>query len=251
MYLSSTNIYDIIITTSTLLTLLYASVSDVKSREVHELIWIPPLLISITLNIIQGTYSNIRMLAFSLLPALLIFILSIANLMGGADALALLLIGLAHPKFLLIPISFIALIVSLIPPLILMLSYLIINIIKYSSIFKEIKCINGVKSKYLLMFLGKPISIKSYLTSKFLYPLTIPKISGFHCRTMFSNDEVEEKIRNEILELVNKGLIDSNSKIIVTPALPHILFILLGYIVGILIPQQVLFDFVRRLFTGV
>jgi len=191
------------------------------------------------------------MLLFSLLPALPIFILAIANLMGGADALALLLIGLAHPRFILIPISFITLLISLVPPILLMLSYLIINTIKYSSFFKEIKCIEGIKSRYLLMFIGRPISIKSYLTSKFLYPLTIPKNSGFHCRTMFGDDETEESIRNEILNLVNRGLININSKIIVTPALPHILFILLGYVVSILIPQQLIFELIRKVLTGV
>lgn len=235
---------------STLLTLTYASISDVRSREVHELVWIPAIVIVVIVNAYLGMYSNIPMLIFSLLPALLIFILSTTNLMGGADALALLLIGLAHPKFLVLPISFITLVVSLIPPILLMISYLVLNIVKNMYLFKKIKCTEGVRSKYLLMFLGKPMSIKSYLTSKFLYPLTIPKDTGFHCRTMFSDDETEEAIKDEIINLVSRGVIDTNSKIIVTPALPHILFILLGYIVSVLTPQQLILALIRKLFIG-
>ncbi len=170
--------------------------------------------------------------------------------MGGADFLALLLIGLAHPKFKIFPISLITLIISLIPPLVLMIYYALMNLCLYREFFKTIKCIEGIKSAKLLMILGKPVNIAKYLRSKFVYPLTIPYDplkKQFKCRLSFDDEPKELKIKEQIKELVLKGHLKPSDRILITPALPHISFILLGYIVAVLIPQDLILSIISSL----
>jgi len=237
---------DIVITTALVATLTYASISDLKSREVHEAIWIPALLLVIAKNVIDGTYSHagIIKIALSLSPALIVFIMSLLNLMGGADALALLLIGLAHPNFKLIPIALETLIVSLIPPIFLVIYYTALNILRNRKFFNNIRCSKGIKSSKVLISLGRPMTIKEFLSAKFVYPLTIPLGNGNHeCRTYFSDDATELKIRKHIEKLVKEGIIHYEDKIITTPALPHILFILIGYAFSILLPPEIIINY--------
>ena len=79
-------------------TLTYASLRDLRNREIPEITWLPSLAIVVILNVLHGNYDVIHT-ALSLLPAALLFAMAIFNMIGGADFLAVLLIGLAHPLF--------------------------------------------------------------------------------------------------------------------------------------------------------
>ncbi len=218
-------------------TLVYASILDVKSRDIPEITWLPASVIALVINLMYSNYDFIHTL-FSLVPSAIVLIMAFLGLMGGADSLALLMVGIAFPKFLVVPISLLTLIYSLIPPIILMMYYFVVNMTINRKLFKVINCTEGKFAKYLLPLLGKPVSIEKYLMGKFIYPLTIPlSNSEFICRTYFGDDEKEEKVRKGIEELVRAGILRSNDKIIVTPALPHILFILIGFIAAVLTPQ--------------
>jgi len=234
---------------TTLVTLIYASILDVKSRDIPEVTWLPASVIAIVLNLLSGNYDFMHTL-FSLVPAGLVLIMAFLGLMGGADSLALLMIGISFPKFIAFPISLLTLIYSLIPPILLMLYYLVSNLILHRDVFRKINCAEGRYAKYVLPLLGKPLTINSYLARKFVYPLTIPlSNSEYVCRTYFGDDEEEEKVKRGIEELVRAGVLRPNDKIIVTPALPHILFILIGFIAAILTPQKYLASLIYSLIT--
>ena len=218
-------------------TLVYASILDVRSRDIPEITWLPASIIALAVNLMYGNY-DLMHTVFSLVPSAIVLIMAFLGLMGGADSLALLMVGIAFPKFLVVPISLLTLIYSLIPPIILMIYYLIVNVTVNRKVFKVINCTEGKFAKYLLPLLGRPISVEKYLMGRFIYPLTIPLgNSEFICRTYFGDDDEEEKVRKGIEELVRAGVLRPNDKIIVTPALPHILFILIGFIIATLTPQ--------------
>ncbi len=177
-------------------------------------------------------------LAFSLMPAVLLLIMSLLGMIGGADFLAILLIGLAHPKFILIPISLLTLIYSLIIPLLLIVYYVICNLVKFRDVLEKIKCVTGRKV-YLVLF-GKPVKISDFMSMKFAYLLTIPSSDGFICRASFSLEEEEEKAKELVAKCINKNILSLNDYVWVTPALPHVLFILVGYMLALLTPEQMI-----------
>ena len=240
------SISEFIIVATVLATLTYASILDLRKREVPEYVWIPGFIITITINILSNNYEP-KHLALSLIAPALVFIMAFLGMIGGADALALLLIGLANSKFRLIPPSLIILIYSLIPPIVLMIYYALVNTIRYRDFTKHLKCINWNRGKYLIFLLGRVTSVKSYLRKKYVYPLSIPMGNGkYLCRTHFSlSDEEEESIRARIIDYVEKGIISRDEYIVITHGLPHILFFLIGYVVYLAIPETTLLALLR------
>ncbi|MCD6428631.1 MAG: hypothetical protein J7L12_03340 [Desulfurococcales archaeon] len=185
-----------------------------------------------------GGYTDVLYLVFSLMPAALLLIMTLLGMIGGADFLAILLIGLAHPKFILIPISLLTLIYSLIIPLLLIIYYIICNLVRFRSILEEIKCITGKKA-YLVLF-GRPVKVRDFMNMKFTYLLTIPSNDGFVCRASFSLEEEEREAKELVAKYVSKNILSLNDYVWVTPALPHVLFILIGYVLALLTPEQII-----------
>jgi hypothetical protein len=229
---------------SVLLTLVYASYRDVKYRDIPELAWLPSLAIVTAINLLLGRYDVIHTI-ISLIPPLAVLVLSLLDMIGGADFLALLLISLAHPSFYILPISLITLIYSLLIPIAVMGYYLILNILHWRELDK-IKCVEG--SRTPLIFLGRPLTVGRLLKSKFVYPLTIPSDKGYICRASFSlDDEEEDKVRGSIKDMVDRGIIEEEDVLWVTPGFPHVLFYLVGYVVALMTPQAWVVELFIRL----
>lgn len=231
-------VLDLAIIVALIATLAYASYRDLKYRDIPELTWLPAAIIALAINLYAGNYTPIRT-ALSLLPPIMVLILAFLDMIGGADFLALLLIAIAHPRFILFPISLLTLFYSILIPLALVLLYFIINAFIYREELSKIRCVKG--KKYYLYFLGRPMKIKEYLKSEFIYPLTIPKSANevvFECRPTFSIAEEEIKHKEEIKKLIEDGLIDEDTVIWVTPALPHVAFIFIGYVIALITPQN-------------
>lgn len=225
---------------STLLTLSYASVSDLKFREVREYVWIPAAVITISINFLTGNY-NLLELFFASIPAVLVLVLSLLDMMGGADFLALLLITLAHPTVHPKPVTYLTLIYSLVIPVLLVLKNFVLSL-KNLNHYKSVRCVSGSKS--LLLILGRPMRVGDFLKSKFTYLLTIPSEHGtdsFECRKSFTMDDVyEEKLKNSIGELVKKGLLKLDDLVWVTPGLPQVVFYLFGYVAALVTPDYLI-----------
>jgi len=236
---------EILVVASTLTTLAYASYRDIKYRDIPEVTWVPAIIISVVINTLTGKY-DLMHTALSMFPVLIVFIMSLLGMIGGADFLALLTIAIAHPQFLLLPVSLLTLLYSLLIPLGLMIYYAICNTVLHRQLLNRIECKEGRKS-YLILF-GRPMSAKELLEKKFTYPLTIPVGKGeFICRPSFSDDdEEEERIKERIKGAIVRGELQSNEKLWVTPGLPHVVFFLIGYVLALLTPQQYLLTILIR-----
>ncbi len=226
-----------LIITSILVTLAYASYRDIKYRDIPEVTWVPAIIISIILNVLSSRYDFLHT-ALSMFPVLIVFVMSLLGMIGGADFLALLMIALAHPQFLIFPISLLTLLYSLLIPLGLMTYYALCNILLHRSLLNKIRCKEG--RKMYLIFFGRPMNVEEMLEKKFTYPLTIPVGKGeFICRPSFSDDdEEEERIKESIKGAIVRGEIQGNERIWVTPGLPHVVFFFIGYILALLTPQH-------------
>ncbi len=236
-------LWEYAIVATVLITLTYASYRDYKSREVPELTWLPGSVIVIAINITQGSY-NLLELTISSIPVILVLILSIFDLMGGADFLALAFVFLAHPRVFPKPITFMTLTYSLIPPLALIIYNLLHNL-RFLKQYKTLVCVEG--SKVGVYVFGKAVKVSQFLKSKFTYLLTIPedvKKNAFKCRASFTlDDEYEESLKNVVRELIDTGRISENHILWVSPGLPHIVFYLIGYIASLLTPVELIVKF--------
>ncbi len=232
--------HDIVAAIPVAATLAYATYRDIKYRDIPELTWVPAAIFVIAYNIYLGRYEPIHTL-FSFLPAIALLVMAFLDLIGGADALAMLLIAAAHPRFLMLPISLLTVAFSVVPPLVLIIYYIALNL-AHKEELNRLKCIEGTKK--LLMFMGKPLRVREYLRSEFLFLLTVPTEKGFRCSVSADVDIDFEQEKRIVADAVKKGTLSEDSLIWVSPALPHIAFIFIGYLISLLIPQ----DFLLSLF---
>ncbi len=229
-----------VIVATTLATLSYASLTDLKHREVKEYVWVPATVVAVILNTLLGRYDLLELFLASL-PAVLVLVLALLDMMGGADFLALLVVTLAHPRIYPKPVTYLTLTYSLVIPAALILLNLVQGLRNFNR-FKRVKCSRG--SKLMLLFLGRPARVGDFLRSKFTYLLTIPSRPGedlFECRMSFSMDDArEEGLKDRVNELVKSGQLSFDDLIWVTPGMPQIAFYLLGYIAALVTPEALL-----------
>lgn len=231
---------ELVLVIAVLATLSYASVSDLRTREVKEYVWVPAVLLSVTINLLLGNYDLLQ-LALASIPALLVLVFALLDMMGGADFLALLVVTLAHPRIFPKPLTYLTLVYSLVIPVVLILGNLVYGLMHFKQ-YKYLKCVKG--SKIMLLLLGRPKKVDSFLNSRFTYLLTVPveqQRTLFECRASFSmDDSYEEKIRSNVRELLDKGVLKTDDLVWVTPGLPQIAFYLLGYVAALITPESLL-----------
>ena len=176
-------------------------------------------------------------------------LLSYFELMGWADFFAILWITLMFP----IPDLYQINIVSFpsffhFPPIIPIILYSSLSI-ALIAIFKGIHTLvkyrnllppnTSIKDKLALIFTGRVVSIKEYLSMRHYYPLTIPKVKDgkttYIVRRSFDIYEEYEEYQRELEEMLNKGLIKADDKIWVTYGIPFIIPLLLGFICTVII----------------
>ncbi len=233
---------DAVVAVPVAVTLAYATYRDLKYRDIPELTWVPAALFVIIYNAYLGRYEPIHTL-FSFLPAIALLAMAFLDLIGGADALAMLLIAVAHPSFLVLPISLLTMAFSVIPPMILIVYYLILNL-SHKEELNRLACVRG--SKKLLLFMGRPLRVRDYLRSKFLFLLTVPTEKGFQCGVSADIDIDFEQEKRIVIDALRKGVISEDSLVWVSPALPHIAFIFVGYVISLFIPQDLLLSLFLR-----
>lgn len=227
---------DVVIAIPVAATLAYATYRDLRYRDIPELTWVPAAVFVISYNLYLGRYEPIHAI-FSFLPAIALLAMAFLDLIGGADALAMFLIAAAHPSFLALPISLLTVAFSVIPPLILIIYYFVLNL-AHKEELDRLGCVEG--SKKPLLFMGRPLSVRDYLKSKYLFLLTVPTERGFRCSVSADVDIDFEQEKRIVMDAVRKGIISEDSLVWVSPALPHIAFIFIGYIISLLIPQDFL-----------
>lgn len=236
-------IYSSIPVVATLITLVVASFYDLRTREIKEIIWIPALIVSAIFTYFV-TKPSMLVFIFSIIPAALVFILMLLGLIGGADFLAMLLIGISTPLLNVLPIPLLTLLYSALIPSALVIYNLLINTVKYLNEYRKLECTNT--SKWLLLLLGRPTKVRDFMRSKFMYPLTIfrcrPKKCEVICRSSFDINEDFKDHVNQVSAYLSSGYLSEDDYVWVTPALPHILFITIGYLLALITPGQLIYN---------
>jgi len=233
--------------TLSLITLSIATFKDIKSREIDLWVWLiptPAILINLYILVISKLSMSFRLITvlLSLLPALITFFLALLNLMGGADFLAFLVLGLANVNLLFfktIPIALLVFVITAILMIVYPLRYFFSNIFRWRNELSKLNI--PTLKKVAMAFIGRPVKVKEYFNMKFHYPLTLYEVVNdrlmCNVRLNFKIDEEPEEHIRKLKELINNGFINEETIIWVTYGIPTIPIILVSYVISlILIP---------------
>ncbi|MEZ0290547.1 MAG: A24 family peptidase C-terminal domain-containing protein [Sulfolobales archaeon] len=218
-----------------LLMLGVSSYSDIKSREVDLRIWILFGVIG-SIVFIMRFYVERDLLVYlllSLIAPLIILPLSLANMIGFADFLAVLVLSILIPKplyrELLLPPSLTILLISNIVYVIVLTPFIIRNML-FSRLIAD-KCDSAFK-RFIIILTGLPMRISSFLESRFMFPLVYPVKRDdklvWVCRSSFDINEESQAYRDSLKKLLDERLVSSDDIIIVSWGAPYILFLFIG-----------------------
>jgi preflagellin peptidase FlaK len=242
-----------------ILTYVFASYYDVKTREVPDELWIFPVTIGIPLLVYDVMCSNSLysvvsiVLSFTLSTSLAI-ILFYQGFFGGADAKAIISAGILMPKhpfsFQKLPIIGASPLQSFSMPLtilanaailtlILPIAFLAKNIlwkVRHKELFEGIQ--SSTFKKMLMLFTGYKIEILEFIKKlNFYHPLEYPrKLDGKREVKLFQrlvDDEEFLKFKNEIINNYRNKMYDEY--IWVTPLLPFMVYLTISTIISIVI----------------
>ncbi len=241
--------------------LAYGSWSDIKTREVSNLVWLFFLPIGIALTFFR-ILLNTDLMIISLLSIVIIVVISTVGfyggMMGGADTKALICIGIAMPIY---PSFLTRFIYPMFPLSVLINSFLIASLSciysmlrnSYWIISKDENLFSGFHGeplwKKLLIFISGYKMSSSELTGKsHFFPLEEVDVKdGNMIRRLkiSARIESENSILDDLLEHYSKG---SDMKYVwVSPMLPMLLFITIGYSLTLIV-GDVLMRFVAFLY---
>ncbi|WP_455277460.1 A24 family peptidase C-terminal domain-containing protein [[Eubacterium] cellulosolvens] len=238
-----------------IISLIYASWNDYVSREVSDIVWIIFAPIGIILTTLR-LYINQELVLFSLFSIAIIATISLiafyTGMFGGADAKALICIALAMPVY---PIFLIKFIQPMFPLSVMVNSFLMASLVSVYAVLRNIfwlanekeKLFYGLENeslgKKILAFIsGFKISIDEYKIDKHLH--LIEKIKSKngtqkkYLEIFFTLEDHGEVLNNHMPKEYLK--MKSTRKVWVTPLIPMIIFITLGYFSTLIIGDTVL-----------
>jgi len=234
----NTILLDYLRTLITLTMLAYASYKDVKTREVHDLVWIIPSTIGVLLDLYELFTNNLNVIE-ALINIGFIIVLSgvlyFLNLFGEADLLAFIALSIIHPR---VPMyNFIGY-----PPIIFsftliansamtgVLMTLVTAGTNMMLVIKGIELFNRHEStsllkKIALFFSGRYIKVDSLRGPPFEYPLEDNE--KLMIKPNLSNDDEAN--------LIFKSLRENNfERVWVSTTIPYIVVLLVGYLISVI-----------------
>ena len=231
--------------------LVYASYKDLKTREIHDLLWVIFAILGLTIDgyeVFIGTLS-IQQLALAVGFMVVIgAILSFLRLFGGADLLAFLTLVIIQPNapvFLTLnwgwhPIFYPLTIITntafagLAAPIMI----LVMNI---STILGGVDIFHGQRISFArrigLLFTALNTSINKVRGPPFQYPLVNPCSGGVSLRPNIWDDEEASKV---FTELKQKGV----DRTWVSWTLPYIVVMTIGYTITVIFGDILLWAFI-------
>jgi len=222
-----------------LIMLSFGSYKDIKTREIHDIVWLvfggSGLLLDIY-ELFLGSLSLTQLLASIGFMSLLMLLFGYFKLFGEADLLAFVALSLIHPiapRYLLIywrwvpPLFAFTLVsntalVGIFSPIII-LSRNIFSISKGVDLFQSLEGVPFWK-KIVLLFTGIYMDSKSVRGVPFHYPLETNE-GEIKLRTNIWDDDEAEKVFN--------SLKTEKSRIWVSITLPYIAVMMGGYLLSI------------------
>ncbi len=204
-----------------LITLIIASIMDFKKREISDKVWILAAIGGIALFIID--FNNIDLTKYGIalgITAMLSYIIYRTGLFGGADAKALMIISLLLPFYdMENKIHDLTSLAVLTNGVILTIANIFHNVIRNVS---EI-----LKGKDIFLGFDEPLSRKIFA---FILGFRISKVSNY-AFLMEVNDKKGKRFRFHINAY--DDFADNAKDVWVTPALPFIIYITIGFIIAI------------------
>ncbi|MCE4614940.1 MAG: prepilin peptidase [Desulfurococcales archaeon] len=233
-----------------LLVLLIASYWDYRKREIEPSYWVYTSITGIILSVLMYRLGFIGVnletyLVFSLFAIGLVGLFYLLGYMGGADLYAIIFITVSTPRslnsFELIPSTFMTVVYAAVASALIPVYFCLYNVVSAN----RRKIIHKQEKGFILCFLGIPKRAKEYIRDNgYWFPLTTYTNGKLVTRYSFHVEEEPDDHRQSINSLLNENVIDENSIIWVTPGIPFIIFILIGYLLSIIIsdiPLQILF----------
>lgn len=231
--------------------LAYASHRDLKSREVSDLVWLVGCPVGLALSLaglLAGKLSPIQLLASISVSACLGATLFLLGLVGGADALAFLFLGLTVPAYpdgfplfadaltarFSIPVFTVlcnAVLLSLACPL-AVFTLNLADLVRGRSPFKGVE-VNGAGDLLVLMFTARRVSLERLLSGLHYFPAERLVLEGgkaarkpaYFVRAEADLTGITAEMA-EHRELYAEGVLAS-------PTMPMIVFLTLGLVLAL------------------
>ena len=214
----------------------YASYKDIKTREIHDIVWIIPAGIGLLIDgyeVYSGDLSIIGMLYNIGFMVILSGVLWYLSLFGEADLIAFVALSVIHPRTPLfgyigytpLLFSFTLIANSAISGVLMAFYTFIANLFQSSNanLFKRHEEISVLK-KTALLFTGRNIPVKSLRGPPFEYPLEVRGELVLR-PDIFNDDEAWKAFRY----LREKGV----KRVWVSSTLPYIVVLLVGYVLSV------------------
>jgi hypothetical protein len=213
----------------------YASYQDIKTREIHDIVWIIPSAIGLILNIYElfiGSLSLRGALISIGFMVILSGILWVLRLFGEADLIAFLTLSIIHPRtpsygfrgYTPFLFSFTLIANSAMAGILTAFYTVIVNLFEFlkdRSLFDRYDA--SFFKKTVIMFSGKYISIESLKGPPFEYPL---EIDG---ELIVKPDLFDDDAANKAFRSLRENGIDN---FWVSATLPYIVVLFVGYLIS-------------------
>ena len=245
---SALNLIDVVRIMLSLTMLGYASWTDLKTREIHDLLWIVFGAIGLLLAAYETYIGDISLLGLTL-PVAFSVVLSLVlgrfGLFGGADVGAFIALSLIHPIPPISPKPVLG-VVSVIYPLTLFsnsalagASFAVVLLTKnLSRMFRGKPLFEGHESdslwkKLIVAITGVRVGLDSVRGPPFQYPLEFTPKEGDYDRRLILLPDInnDEAAREIFLQLRREGI----EEVWVSNTLPFLVFITIGYVLSILV----------------
>lgn len=257
MVLDAVRLSEYVSVTITLVFLTFAAYSDLKTREVSDKVWMiyGPIGLALTVYRTYAQPSLLFLTAASVGFAVLVaFGLVFFGLCGGADAKALMCLGLALPLPPRILSPVLGFIHPFFPIVVLVTGYVCSFSVAFWMLGKNVALLARFKSgmfaglehepswkKALAFITGFPTGLRQLQSTFYLYPMekVIETENGAR-RTLltYSNADVDrQQVLSEFEESLQK--VSSPRMVWVTPGIPMLVFILMALVIALILGDPV------------
>jgi len=215
--------------------LTHVAISDLRKREVKDLVWLiySPLLILVYFE--RGSFSPLIYAYTIAATSLTTFAMYKFGLMGGADVIGAAMVSALNPS--VSPLFFPLLSRAGMDGLVVLLyTSLMIALTGLWNLFRNLRYTSGLPfmKRLSLAFSGRRVTVSQFINSKFLFPLTEDPVSQ-ELRTTFSIEEDDSQWREKFRRMLAEGKVREDTMIWVTWGVPVLTFMLFAYLLSLLI----------------
>ncbi|MEM1830432.1 MAG: A24 family peptidase C-terminal domain-containing protein [Desulfurococcaceae archaeon] len=265
MHVQIDELVEIVKIVSTLITLVVLSIQDWRTRELDGRIVYSYLMLSILMFFTSTMISHLPLETllfytfFSVVTTSGLFILLyITGLAGDGDVYVATSLGLMFPY--ITSYKFTLQRIGLLPPCMVVVFYasafalvlMIANstwvLIRYRDAVSRIP----LKYKFIIPLIGRPVRIREYLRGKYkyYYPLQFFEVRNEGVLVYFKLfTSINSKEVSSLHNLINKGLLSMDDYIWITPGLPFILYLLIGFILMLVFADKPILFIISKIIS--